>query len=112
MFDYLTGFLSENLVKLRSQTEATLRGCGRHPDDITKFWQRWIKHPDRNEWALVFKDEEEKSNLSIAEIAALLSEIDMNANGWFENIQMAAVKNETELSFMNKAKNKIIGWFK
>ncbi len=83
MAEYLPDFATEESVKSRSQQEAWSRGCQNQPQDVTGFWQPWVEHPFNDEWALVFVNEESKTELSVEETAALQSEAEMEAADWF-----------------------------
>ena len=77
---YLVGYSTEIAAKNRSHEAAIQMGC--NPDDVTQYWFPVLKHPNRDEWAMLIHDNVEL--LTIEEQALLVTEEIVRADGWFD----------------------------
>lgn len=67
----------------RSKLEAMQRGAGLQTGAITTSWHGWIIHPLTGQEALVVQDESDKEFFTAAELAALLTQEQVEAADWF-----------------------------
>lgn len=77
---YLISLTQEDALKL-SGDEATARGCGLNPDDVTRFWWPVEKHPTREEWSVIIEEGDEGS-LPTREIQRLVTKETAEADGY------------------------------
>ena len=75
---YLIGFSESEAVNISSQT-AILCGCN---NITTKYWFYFFKHVDRDEWAIMVKDED-LVLLTEEEINELVEHDCLVSDGWF-----------------------------
>lgn len=70
-------------AQARSAEIATSLGCGREPEDVTRYWFGVLEHPDTKEAAIEIPDAQEENKLTGAEKTKLKLKDDLAKDGWF-----------------------------
>lgn len=67
----------------RSAEIATALGCGRNPEDVTRYWFAVIEHPKTKEGAMAIVDATDESKLAAGETTKLKLKSTLEQAGWF-----------------------------
>lgn len=91
----------EEALKRSAEIAAAL-GCGKNPEDVTRYWFMVVDHPTTKEGAMAIPDVASEDKLDASEKPKLLTEAQLKQAGWFEEkpIEVTPVTPELELPLM------------
>lgn len=72
----------------RSAEIASALGCGRQPEDVTRYWFEVIEHPETKEAAILIPDAAEETKLAAGEKTELKPQTDLDKGGWFPKLEL------------------------